>query len=330
MKEEILKNVPYYGVDANKELEKCLGFLADVHQISTKERERLNYELEKVKEWGIAKVFLFAKELCLFSSATTIVSENNSYINYLLEVVEVNACAYDLPFERLYNEYRPYLPTFNLYVTKGRKGEILKKLYEKYGKSTIVRAEDNKDEYYVSSKSFEAKFIKESVIIAKEGEEDYEEIISCLTCRELDMLGYYNFSIIEVEDISYSLEEKFTEDIIYEKAKELFSYKIPDTPSFTEIEEIKEILKDTENKLIYQEQVMEILNKICEFDMSKADHLRREIAKARRCSLNEVEKTLTSKYGDKGQELFDYIFKVGRYSVSKGYVLANLHVLIEY
>ena len=77
-------------------------------------------------------------------------------------------------------------------------------------------------------------------------------------------------------------------------------------------------------------RLIEILNKICGFDMSKADYLRREIAKAKRGTTKDVEQILTSKYGEKGQELFEYIIKVGRYTVSKAYVLANLHVLIEY
>ena len=333
MDERILEeynNVPYNGEDANKELEKELNFLADFHQISQKERERLNYELEKVKEWGVAKVFLFGKDLCYFSLGATIAVENCSYINYLFDAANVNACLYNLPFERLFNEYRRGLPTYHLYIEKGRKGELLKKLYEKYGKSTIVRASDNVCMYYISKKPFEAKFIKETIIVANKDEEAYEENISSLTYEELFRLNYYNFAIIEVEDYSYSGEERFDEDVIYEKAKELFSYKIPDTPSFSEIEAVNEILKDTEFKLIYQEQLIEILNKICGFDMSKADYLRREIAKAKRGTTKEAQQILTSKYGEKGQELFEYIIKVGRYTVQKAYVIANLHVLIEY
>ena len=327
---EEFKNVPYNGEDANKELTEVLEFLADCRQISQKERERVNYELEKIKQWGIAKVFLFGKDLCHFSSGAILAVDNYSYINYLFDAAKVNACTYNLPFERLFNEYRLCLPSYHLYIRKGSKGEILKKLYEKYGKSTIVRASDNKCMYFISTKPFESKLIKEKVIIANQDEDAYEENVSLLTVEELFKLNYYNFAFIETEDISYSSKEKFEEDIIYEKAKELFAYKIPDAPSFTEIEDIKEILKGTEFKLVYQDQVMEILNKICGFDMAKADYLRREIAKAKRGTTQEVKEILTNKYGEKGQELFEYIFKVGRYTVQKAYVLANLHVLIEY
>lgn len=333
MKEDILdelNNVPYNGEDANKELTECLEILADFHQISKMERERLDYELEKIKQWGIAKVFLFGKELCNLKLGAILAVENYSYINYLLNAANVNACLYNLPFERLFNEYRLCLPNYNLYIKKGKKGEVLKKLYENYGKSTIVRASDNVCMYYFSSKPFEPKFIKERAIIANQNEEAYEENVSCLTFQELYRLGYYNVSLIEVEDISYSDKKCFEEDVIYEKTKELFAYKILDTPSFSEIEDINEILKDIEYKLIYQEQVIEILNKICGFDLSKADYFRRELAKAKRATTEELKNILTVKYGNAGENLYEYLIKITRYTVQKAYVIANLHVKVDY
>ena len=326
-----LKNVLYNGEDANRELTELCDCYAKLKEIPEEERKRLNYELDLIKKWGIAKVFLFGYDLSLSEGfGTTLVIEGNSYVNYLLGISNINPVKYNLPFERLFNEYRICLLSYCFYVEKSRKGKMLKRLYEKYGKSTIVRASDNKCMYFISNNPFESKFIKESIIVANQNEEAYEETISCLTCEELNKLNYYNFSILEAEDISSSGEDEFTEDIIYEKAKELFSYKIPDTPSFTEISDVNEILKDTEFKLIYQEQLMEIFNKICGFDMAKADYLRREIAKAKRGTTQEVKEILSNKYGEKGQTLFDYLIKVGRYTVSKAYVLANLHVLIEY
>ena len=89
---EQVSNVPYYSEDANLELETKLKDLADANNISSKERKRLNYELEKIKEWGIAKVFLFGNELCSFGEGITISVENNSYVNYLLKNSLVNSC----------------------------------------------------------------------------------------------------------------------------------------------------------------------------------------------------------------------------------------------
>jgi hypothetical protein len=160
-------------------------------------------------------------------------------------------------------------------------------------------------------------------------EEVYEENISCFTYADLEKLNYYSFSIVEVNDIKYSDETKFDEKTIYEKTRELFAFKIPNIPTFTEIEDVKEILKDTEYKLVYQEQVIEILNKICGFDMIKADFTRRQIARAKRNCVVEVEKTLKDKYGESGSNFFEYFMKNSRYTIAKGYVLGTLHNLFE-
>ena len=295
------------------------------------ERERLDYELEKIKQWGIAKVFLFGKELCNLKLGAILAVENYSYINYLLNAANVNACLYNLPFERLFNEYRLCLPNYNLYIKKGKKGEVLKKLYENYGKSTIVRASDNVCMYYFSSKPFEPKFIKERVIIANQNEEAYEENVSCLTFQELYRLGYYNVSLIEVESIEFFTDANVTEQSILEKKKELFDDGYHNSvEEFDLIEEIKPYLSYTENKLVYQEQVIEILNKICGFDLSKADYFRRELAKAKRATTEELKNILTVKYGNAGENLYEYLIKITRYTVQKAYVIANLHVKVDY
>ena len=260
----------------------------------------------------------------------TYVVEGNSYVNYLLGVSTVNPVKYNLPFERFFNEHRKFLPTYNLCVEKGRKGFLLKSLYEKFGKSKIIKSKEDNGNYFVSNKPINPEFISETRIVAKENEEAYEENILFLTYSELTKLGYYNFSINEVEEIKYSEKESFSEEEIYEKAKKFFSYSVNVATPFTDIEEIKEILVNTEYKLIYQEQLMEILNKLCSFDMAMADHLRREIARAKKESLGELKKILLEKFGKNGQKLFDYLYKTGRYTVSKAYVIANLHNLIEY
>ena len=208
--------------------------------------------------------------------------ENYSYINELLYLTGINAVKYNLPFERFFNEYRKALPVFYIYVEKGDKGKRLKYLYEEYGKSLFIKPKNSDDIYYTSGKPFDRELIKETVIVAKENEEAYEENISILTSRELSKLGYYSFSITEVESIEFLRDIEIAEQTILEKKKELFDdcYR-NSVEEFDLIEEIKPYLSYTENKLIYQEQVIEILNKICGYDLSKADYLRRETAKAK-------------------------------------------------
>ena len=261
---EQLENVPTSSEDAYNELisiiENTYCKLEDIKNMkdvfSDEEIERLNYELKKIKEWGVARVFVFGVYLCRLG-ATTLGIENYSYINYLLGVATLNPVSHGLPFERFFNEYRKFLPVFYMFVEKGGKGKTLKRLYEKYGKSLFIKPKDSDDVYYTSGKPLDNELIKESVIVAKENEEAYEENISILTSRELSKLGFYSFSITEVESIEY-LETEVTEQTILEKKKELFEdcYRF-DIEEFNLIEELKPYISYTENKLIYQEQLLE-------------------------------------------------------------------------
>ena len=326
-----LKNVPYDGKYAFEELKALTNEFADLNKVSYAERLRLNYELNLIKKWGIAKVFLFGYELCNNEGfGTTYGVEGNSFVNYLLGISNVNPVKYNLPFERFFNEYRKFLPNYNAITTKGEKGKILKALYEKYGKNCVIKSKEDNDNYFVLVKPINPELIKESRIVARLNEESYQEIVSVLSYMELMKLGYYNFSINEVKGLECSLEERFSEKALYERAKIDYFYNRPETQAFTDIEEVKDILVNTDYKLIYQEQLIEILNKLCGFAVQKADHLRREIAKAKKESLGELKKILLEKYGENGKKLFTYLFEQGRYTVSKACVLANLHNLIEY
>ena len=328
---EQLENVPSNVEDAFKDLTELCDSFIKLNGISEEERKRLNYELELIKKWGIAKVILFGFHLILNEGfGATYGVEGNSFVNYLLGISTVNPVKYNLPFERFYNENRNYLPIYNIIVEKGKKGFLLKSLYEKFGKNKIIKSKEDNDNYFVSNKPINPEFISETRIVAKENEEAYVENISFLSYSELTKLGYYNFSINEVEEIKYSGEERFSEEEIYEKAKKDFSYSVNVATPFTDIEEVKEVLVNTDYKLIYQEQLMEILRKLCGFDMAKADHYRREIAKAKKDNLEEIKKIMFEKFGENGQKLFDYLYKTGRYAVSKACVIASLCVVVEY
>lgn len=328
---EELENVPSSAEDDFKQLKELANFYADEKKITKVERERLNYELNLIKTWGIAKVYLFGYNLCFNENfATTCGIYGNSYVNYLLGVTSVNPVLYNLPFERFFNEHRKFLPTYNICVLKGKEGIILKAIYDKYGKNCVIKSKEDDENYFISSKPINSELIKERRIVAKLNEESYQEKVSMLTCMELIKLGFYSFIITEVSEIKYSEKESFSEVEIYEKTKELFTYRTPDIPAFTDIKAVKEILAPTEYKLIYQEQLMEILNKVCVYDMATADHLRREICKRKKESLTGLQKILFEKHGVNGQKFFDYLYQNVRYTVSKAYVIASLHNLIEF
>ena len=347
---EQLENVPFNGKDAYNNLvgilENNYGKVKKIQDMtglfSQKEKERINYELKKIKEWGIAKVFLFGLSLspCLEIDKlknrlvnrpkVKLGIENYSYINELLYLTDINPVKYNLPFERFFNEHRKILPTFSVYVEKGDKGKRLKYLYEEYGKSLFIKPKDSDDIYYTSGKPFDRELIKETVIVAKENEESYEENISILTSRELSKLVFYSFSITDVESIKFLRDIEITEQTILEKKKELFDdcYR-NSVEEFDLIEEIKPYLSYTENKLIYQEQYMEICNKVFGISYSMADFYRREIAKKKKDNLKSLKEIIMQKFPENAEKLFDYFYKVVPYAVCKAYLIACLSYKIE-
>lgn len=339
---EQLENVPYSGEDACLELEKRIEFYKQLMLPTEKENERIIYELEKIKEWGLEKVFIFGNRLRDYLETDKLGQkyikypsgkmgiENYSYINYLFTITHVNPVAYNLPFERFFNEYRTALPMFYVCVKKGGKSKILKRLYEIYGKSLFIKPKDSDDVYFTSGKPFDRELIKETVIVAKVNEEAYEENISILTSRELSKLGYYSFSITEVESIEFFTDVNVTEQTILEKKKELFDdYYRDSVEKFEYIEELKPYLSYTENKLIYQEQFMEICNKVFGISYSMADYYRREMAKKKKENLKSLKETIMQKFPENGEKLFDYFYSVVPYSVSKAYLIACLQYKIE-
>ena len=324
MKESILEqleSVPYYGEDAFSELEGIINSLLKQKEISKEEKERLDYELVKVKEWGIAKVVLFGLN---FTDTVILGVENYSYINYLLGITSINPFTYNLTFNRFYSEYRNCLPSFNVYVEKGKKGDLLRKLYSKYGESLFLRDRNEDNVYFVSSKPIDYALISDMVIVAKINQEAYSENISILSRKELTKLGYYTFTITEVEAIKYDLDAIITEESILERKKELFDDFNGDVEEFDLIEEIKPYLSYTENKLVYQEQFYDIGTNVFGISKSMADYYRREIAFRRKENLYPFKDKITKKFPESGEKLLDYLYKAVPYSISKAYVIASI------
>ena len=93
---------------------------------------------------------------------------------------------------------------------------------------------------------------------------------------------------------------------------------------FEKIGEINDILSSTGGKLIYQEQVIEILRKGCGFDPVTADCIRKAICTKKPNFNDEIAEILHNRYGADGDEFFKYLLQYGLYAVSEGYVIAKM------
>ncbi|CBW54371.1 DNA polymerase III alpha subunit [Mycoplasma mycoides subsp. capri LC str. 95010] len=101
---------------------------------------RLNYELEVIKQMGFSDYFLIVSDYVNFAKKNDILvgpgrgSAAGSLISYLLRITDIDPLEYDLLFERFLNPDRSNLPDIDLDFQDNRREEVLEYLFEKYGK----------------------------------------------------------------------------------------------------------------------------------------------------------------------------------------------------
>lgn len=308
-----------------------IGRLNPVY-MTEKQKARLDYELSMIERLGFgATITLFLeiieriKDKKYFATGDI----NNSYLCYLLGITNVDSDYYDLPFERFINGNMKYLPTIYLRLEKGSKGKIVKMLQDWYGVNRVVKANDNNEAYFLCPKDMkEAELISETI---EKVENDccWTENISTLNLVELIKLACYEVSLDDTYIFNDSSNKYFAEEEIYHKTKELFKEWICDEP-FLEMEQIKEILKDTGYKLVYQEQFIKICEKLFGMSVDKANIYRRTFARYRNKDLEAVKMVLELKYEEVGKKLYKYLRRYVARTINKGHVIGELAMQKHY
>ena len=97
-------------------------------------------------------------------------------------------------------------------------------------------------------------------------------------------------------------------------------------------DDIKKILEPTSNIIIYQEQVIQMVQKIAAFSLADADLFRRAISKKQVDKLSSLKKSFIEggiKNGytqEKVEEIFDYIFEFANYGFNHSHSLAYSYI----
>ncbi len=90
-------------------------------------------------------------------------------------------------------------------------------------------------------------------------------------------------------------------------------------------EDLKDILEPTYGIIIYQEQIMQVANKIANYSLGEADVLRRAISKKKKDVLEKEETKFIRKSIENGytkelsKEIYDFIFKFANYGFNKAH-----------
>jgi DNA polymerase-3 subunit alpha len=106
--------------------------------------ERVEYELEIIKNKGYSPYFLIVSDLLKFAKengifANTRGSAAGSMVSYLVGITTVNPIDFELPFERFLNPERPSAPDIDMDFADSRRGEVIEYAKRKYGKDAVAQ-----------------------------------------------------------------------------------------------------------------------------------------------------------------------------------------------
>jgi DNA polymerase-3 subunit alpha len=111
---------------------------------STVLRERLEYELEVIKNKGYSPYFLVVADLLKFARDNNIYttvrgSAAGSLVTYLTGITNVDPIEFQLPFERFLNPFRPSAPDIDMDFADNRREEVLEYAKRKYGAAFVAQ-----------------------------------------------------------------------------------------------------------------------------------------------------------------------------------------------
>lgn len=107
-------------------------------------KDRLDYELQVIKDKGYAKYFLVVGDLLREARERGILttirgSVAGSLTTYVLGITNVDPLEYELPFERFLNPQRPSAPDIDMDFADNRRDEIIEYAKTKYGADKVAQ-----------------------------------------------------------------------------------------------------------------------------------------------------------------------------------------------
>ncbi len=130
--DEELKRITYLGIDKRK--------LPHSKEVI----DRIEYELEIIKNKGYSKYFLVVSDLLRFATENGIYSNirgsvAGSIVTYLTGITKVDPLLYKLPFERFLNPERPSAPDIDMDFADNRRDDVINYTRQKYGRDNVAQ-----------------------------------------------------------------------------------------------------------------------------------------------------------------------------------------------
>ncbi len=322
---QILENFP-----TTKNAEEQLKHLArSIITNSLEEKERLDYELKLIREYKISSLILFYYNLTKsIKSGEYRVdgAANCSYLLFRLGIAKVNPLLYNIPFERLVSNETSAIACFHVYVKEGGISDVFNFLNEKYGweRFAVVSTCEKLRAFVLTKKPFREYGIKTKTKFIVGGKSNWFEQIAEMTLSEIEKRSLFYFQVTtHNKPLANTVGKVASEEAILQKLKERFPFnRVNEVERYQGLFEIEEILKTTQNKLIYQEQFYAICSRLG-INGLKADEWRKTICKHKQVACEEIKNFFYDKLGkDSGKALFDYVYRYLPYAILKAHVLS--------
>lgn len=322
---EMMKRFPVIDKDSYKILE--LLALSDKEKLSMMELTRLESELNVIRQTGTADLFLFALDCAKNLNGKMHFRGvfNNSYLAFILGITRVDSLSYNLPFERFLCACKKQIPPLTMVVNRGDKEKLINALYETYGWERIGRCKDDENSFVIAEKLL-GEYCQDTEIKlhATVGETVWREQILPLTVREANNNYLYVLEILEEKVLkNYRCP---TEREVYEFALKWFNARATEyvIESYTGSVDLHKILKHTNNRCLYQEQLMQIYIEVLGVDGITAEQWRKDICIRRPKKMQEIKEVFENKLGIDGVKLYEYLSRNAIYMVAKGYLVGEL------
>ncbi|MBE6904067.1 MAG: DNA polymerase III subunit alpha [Ruminococcaceae bacterium] len=135
------------GINTYDELKRLCekGIEKRYNNISEEIKERLNYELNTIKEMGFVDYFLIVHDFIKFAKDNNIPvgpgrgSAAGSIVAYSLQITDIDPLKYNLLFERFLNPERVTMPDIDIDFCYERRGEVIEYVINKYGKDRVAQ-----------------------------------------------------------------------------------------------------------------------------------------------------------------------------------------------
>ncbi len=321
-------------------------------------RARLEYELDAIKTTDLTSGFLLAYDIFTFLRENDIAvspgcgAQPGCLVSYCLGITDIDPFMYDLVFERLINKLRKafFLGPF-IQMEIGGSKLLTDYIVEKYGEGMPAFLE-SLDMRYFDLK--ELSIIKETV---KRISRNTGNLIDLSKIDYKDAAVYEYIKSVKTDDL-YLLNEITSKTFIEKQKLQSFDDLVarlaldrPGPDYFScpvyirnqyndekieyECPELAPILSPTYGCIIYQEQIMQILNCLGGFSLEQADLARRSMAKQLLSSTGEWKEFFVSGNVEEGipgcvnngfdkdmaENLYDRLSEAAKYAFNKSHAV---------